>query len=93
MTTFRFRHSSSAGAYLGLTPRRYESAEVSRSGHISKHGNSMTRKHLYEAATTLLTRTTASSSRPPVAGQVIQPRAATGHTVSTRPPRTPTYQS
>ena len=30
--------------------------------HISKHGNSMTRKHLYEAATTLLTRTTAFSS-------------------------------
>ena len=42
----RFRHSSSAGAYLGLTPRRYESGEVSRNGHISKHGNSMTRKHL-----------------------------------------------
>ena len=58
----RFRHSSSAGAYLGLTPRRYESGEVSRNGHISKHGNSMTRKHLYEAATTLLTRTTAFSS-------------------------------
>jgi transposase len=58
----RFRHSSSAGAYLGLTPRRYESGEVSRNGHISKHGNSMTRKHLYEAATTLLTRTTAFSA-------------------------------
>ena len=58
----RFRSSSSAGAYLGLTPRRYESGEVSRNGHISKHGNSMTRKHLYEAATTLLTRTTAFSS-------------------------------
>jgi transposase len=60
----RFRHSSSAGAYLGLTPRRYESGEVSRNGHISKHGNSMTRKHLYEAATTLLTRTTAFLLHP-----------------------------
>ena len=58
----RFQRSSSAGAYLGLTPRRYESGEVSRNGHISKHGNSMTRKHLYEAATTLLTRTTSFSS-------------------------------
>ena len=58
----RFRHSSSAGAYLGLTPRRYESGEVSRNGRISKHGNKMTRKHLYEAATTLLTRTTSFSS-------------------------------
>ena len=54
----RFQRSSSAGAYLGLTPRRYESGEISRHGRISKHGNSMTRKHLYEAATTLLTRTT-----------------------------------
>ncbi len=54
----RFRRSSSAGAYLGLTPRRYESGEVSHNGRISKHGSGLTRKHLYEAATTLLTRTT-----------------------------------
>ncbi len=52
----RFKHSSSAGAYLGLTPRRYESGETSRNGRISKQGSCMTRKHLYEAATTLLTR-------------------------------------
>ena len=52
----RFKRSSSAGAYLGLTPRRYESGETGRNGHISKQGNKMTRKHLYEAATTLLTR-------------------------------------
>jgi transposase len=53
----RFRSSRSVGAYLGLTPSRHESGEVSRSGGISKQGNGMTRKHLYEAATTLLTRT------------------------------------
>jgi transposase len=58
----RFRRSSSAGAYLGLTPRRYESGEVSRNGRISKHGNKMTRMHLYEAATTLLTRYTSFST-------------------------------
>jgi transposase len=58
----RFKRSSSAGAYLGLTPKRYESGEVSRNGRISKHGNSMTRKHFYEAATTMLTRTTAFCS-------------------------------
>jgi transposase len=52
----RFNRSSSAGAYLGLTPRRYESGETSRNGRISKQGDKMTRKHLYEAATTLLTR-------------------------------------
>jgi transposase len=55
----RFKRSSSAGAYLGLTPKRYESGEMSRNGRISKHGNKMTRKHLYEAATSMLTRTTA----------------------------------
>ena len=54
----RFQSSRSVGAYLGLTPSRYESGEVGRSGGISKQGNGMTRKHLYEAATTLLTRTT-----------------------------------
>jgi transposase len=54
----RFRRSSSAGAYLGLTPRRYESGEVSHNGRISKHGSALTHKHLSEAATTLLTRTT-----------------------------------
>lgn len=54
----RFKRSSSAGAYLVLTPRRYESGAMSLSGRISKQGNKMTRKHLYEAATTMLTRTT-----------------------------------
>src|SRR4051812_27625854 len=53
----RFKRSSSAGAYLGLTPRRYDSGEISWNGRISKHGNKLTRTHLYEAATTLLTRT------------------------------------
>ena len=52
----RFRRSSSAGAYLGLTPRRYESGEISRNGRISKRGDRMTRTHLYEAANALLTR-------------------------------------
>jgi len=54
----RFKRSSSAGAYLGLAPRRFEAGEMSLSGRISKQGNRMTRKHLYEAATTMLTRTT-----------------------------------
>jgi len=41
--------------YLGLTPRRYEYGEASNNGRISKQGNRHTRKHLYEAANTLLT--------------------------------------
>jgi transposase len=52
----RFARSASAGAYFGLTPRRYESGEVSRNGHVSKRGNRMTRTHLYEAANVILTR-------------------------------------
>ena len=39
----RFRRSSSAGAYLGLTPKRYETGEVSRNGHVSKRGDRLTR--------------------------------------------------
>jgi len=58
----RFRRSSSAGAYLGLTPRRYESGEVSRNGRISRRGNKLTRTHLYEAANVILTRQTTFSS-------------------------------
>jgi transposase len=58
----RFRRSSSVGAYLGLTPRRYESGEVSRNGRISKRGNKLTRTHLYEAANVILTREVAFSS-------------------------------
>lgn len=52
----RFRRSSSVGAYLGLTPRRYESGEISRNGRISKRGNTFTRKCLYEAANAILCR-------------------------------------
>ena len=51
-----FKRSSSAGAYLGLAPRRYESGEVSRNGRISKRGDRMTRTYLYEAANALMTR-------------------------------------
>lgn len=58
----RFRRSSSAGAYLGLTPRRYESGEISRNGRISKRGDQLTRTHLYEAANVILTRQVSFSS-------------------------------
>lgn len=52
----RFRRSSSAGAYLGLTPRRYESGEISRNGRISKRGDEFTRKCLFEAANAIICR-------------------------------------
>ncbi len=52
----RFRRSSSVGAWLGLTPRRYESGEISRNGRVSKRGDRFTRKCLYEAANAILCR-------------------------------------
>ena len=52
----RFRRSADVGAYLGLTPRRYQSGEIDRQGRISKHGDRFLRTLLYEAANVLMTR-------------------------------------
>ncbi|MVW72697.1 IS110 family transposase [Bordetella sp. 15P40C-2] len=52
----RFRRISDVGAYLGLTPRKYQSGDVDRNGAISKQGNRHTRSLLYEAASSLLSR-------------------------------------
>ncbi|MBV8831490.1 MAG: IS110 family transposase [Acidobacteriaceae bacterium] len=52
----RFATASGLGAYLGLTPRTYESGEVDRIGRISKCIDSMLRGSLSEAAHALLTR-------------------------------------
>jgi transposase IS116/IS110/IS902 family protein len=37
----RFRRSRQVGAFLGLTPRRYQSGEVDRRGHNSKAGDGL----------------------------------------------------
>lgn len=50
----RFLHSRSVGAYLGLTPRRYQSGEIDRIGRITKVGGSETRTALFEAANVIL---------------------------------------
>lgn len=52
----RFARPDRAAAYLGLTPRRWQSGEVDYQGGISKAGNSMARHLLYEAANSLLAR-------------------------------------
>jgi transposase len=52
----RFSKSLSVGAYLGLTPRRYQSGEVDRSGRISKCGDALLRTYLFEAAGIILNR-------------------------------------
>lgn len=52
----RFRKATDVGAYLGLTPRRYQSGETDWSGRISKREDSGMRKLLYEAANILIHR-------------------------------------
>ena len=52
----RFTHARDVGAYLGLTPKRYQLGEVDLAGRISKCGDGFARTCLYEAAGVLLTR-------------------------------------
>jgi transposase len=54
----RFRRSRDVGAHLGLTPRRYQSGETDLQGRISRCGDELARTALYEAAHSLLIRST-----------------------------------
>src|SRR3954447_5423401 len=56
-----FRKSRPVGAWLGLTTRRYQSGQVDYDGHISRRGDRHVRGLLYEAATVILTRSSAES--------------------------------
>ena len=58
----RFRKSRDVGAHLGLTPRRYQSGETDVQGRISRCGDELARTALYEAAHSLLIRSTKWSS-------------------------------
>jgi transposase len=51
-----FKRSRAVAAWLGLTPRRFQSGEVDYGGHISQRGDRQLRALLYEAAAVLLTR-------------------------------------
>jgi transposase len=51
-----FRNSRAVGAWVGLTPRRYQSGEVDYDGHISRRGDNQLRGLLYEAASVILNR-------------------------------------
>jgi transposase len=53
----RFRNSKAVGAVLGLTPSKYQSGEINRTGAISRCGDGMMRVMLYEAAHSMLTHT------------------------------------
>jgi transposase len=52
----RFTHSRAVGAHFGLAPRKFQSGEVDRTGHITRAGDEMMRTLLYEAATVILGR-------------------------------------
>ena len=52
----RFAKSQHVGAHFGLTPRRYASGEIDRTGGITKCGDKMVRSLLCEASNVLLTR-------------------------------------
>jgi transposase len=54
----RFKNSKAVGAVFGLTPSKYQSGEIDRTGGISRCGDEMMRAMLYEAAQILLVRTT-----------------------------------
>ena len=52
----RFARSEDVGAYAGLAPRRSQSGERDVRGSISKAGDPMLRRSLYEAANIMLCR-------------------------------------
>ena len=54
----RFRQSKAVGAVFGLTCSKYQSGELDRNGRISRCGDEMMRMMLYEAAQSMLVRST-----------------------------------
>ena len=58
----RFKKPKDVSAFLGLTPRRYQSGDMDWSGRISKCGDRDLRRLLYAAASTLLTQVKKPSS-------------------------------
>lgn len=58
----RFKRNRDVGAYLGLTPKRYQSGDRDITGGISRQGDHMTRHYLYEAANCLMTTVRGRSS-------------------------------
>ena len=53
-----FRNSKTVGAAFGLTPAKYQSGEIDCTGAISRCGDEMMRMMLYEAAQSMLVRST-----------------------------------
>jgi transposase len=54
--SINFKNSRAVGAWVGHTPKRYQSGEVDYEGHISRRGDAKLRTLLYEAAYVILNR-------------------------------------
>jgi transposase len=52
----RFKSSKQVGPHFGLTPKKYQSGQIDRSGRISKVGDAAVREALYQAAHVMLTK-------------------------------------
>ena len=52
----RFKRATDVGAFLGLTPKRYQSGDTDWSGRISKCGDRDLRRLLYAAGFTLISQ-------------------------------------
>ena len=72
----RFARSSSVGAYVGLTSKRYQSGEVDYTGRITRRGDRMLRTLLFEAASSLITR---AGGGGPLREWALRLRARVGH--------------
>jgi len=60
--SINFKNSRAVGAWLGLTPKRYQSGEVDYEGHISRRGDARLRTLLYEAASVILNRSSETNA-------------------------------
>jgi transposase len=58
----RFKRGEEVAAYVGLAPKRHQSGDVDRMGHISRCGDALLRGYLYEAATVALSRVPRSNA-------------------------------
>jgi transposase len=72
----RFARSSSVGAYVGLTSKRYQSGEIDHTGRITRRGDRMLRTLLFEAASSLITR---AGGGGPLREWALRLRARVGH--------------
>lgn len=61
-TPERFSSCRKAGAYFGLSQKKYQSGQTDITGRISKIGDARVRSSLYEAAHVMLTRQTRPSA-------------------------------